>query len=227
MTETNKNQNILKPNGTLSSINLKGFLKTNDNFIKGDMIMNKTILMTALLLAFVIGCGGGGSKVTITKADGLFGDGDYQDAQEVYVDLIASQGAPAIAGAAWCSIRLNNYAQADSFFTAAGVALNADGLAGWSFARWALNDPQDALDHATAALAATPAFTALSIDTRVTDDNLIWIQASSYLQLGNYTECYNKILLLDSGYAMPTGTQYQISTALLTKLTSLGVAVAL
>lgn len=189
--------------------------------------MNKLRLMAAFLLAFIIGCGGGGggSKVTITKADNLFGDGDYQDAQEAYVELIASQGAPAIAGAAWCSIRLNNYAQADSFFTAAAVTLNADGLAGWSFASWALNDPQDAIDHAAAALAATPAFTTLSIDTRVTDDNLIWIQASSYLQLGNYTECYNKIHVLDSGYAMPTGTVYQISTALLTKLTSMGVAV--
>lgn len=187
--------------------------------------MSKIRLMAAFLLAFIIGCGGGGggNKVTITKADTLFGDGDYQDAQEAYVQLIASQGAPAIAGAAWCSIRLNNYAQADSFFTAAAVTLNADGLAGWSFASWALNDPQDAIDHAAAALAAT--FTTLSIDTRVTADHLIWIQASSYLQLGNYTECYNKIHLIDTGYVMPTGTAYQISTALLTKLASLGVAV--
>ena len=190
--------------------------------------MNKIRLMTAFLLTFIIGCGGGGggSKVTITKADNLFGDGNYQDAQEAYVALIAAEGAPAIAGAAWCSIRLHNFAQADSFFTAAGVTLDADGYAGWSFASWALNDPTDALAHATSALSATPAFTTLSIDPQVTSNHLIWIQASSYLQLGNYAECFNKIHLLDAGFVMPTGTQYQISTALLTKLTSLGVAVA-
>ncbi|MBL7959682.1 hypothetical protein JNL27_05515 [bacterium] len=190
--------------------------------------MNKVILfMTVLTFAVVAGCGGGGggSKVTITKADNLFDDGDYQDAQDAYVSLIASEGAPAIAGAAWCSIRLHNYAQADSFFSAAGVTLNADGLAGWSFASWALNDPQDALDHATAALAANPAFTTLSIDPLVTSNHLIWIQASSYLQLDNPTECYNKIHLLDAGFAMPTGNAQQIASALLTKLTSLGVAV--
>lgn len=189
--------------------------------------MNRIRLMAAFLLAFIIGCGGGGggSKVTITKADNLFGDGDYQDAQEAYVSLIASEGAPAIAGAAWCSIRLNNYAQADSFFTAAAVALNADGYAGWSFANWALNDPTDAVAHAAAALSAS--FATLTIDPRITDDHLIWIQASSYLQLGNYTECYNKIHLLDAAFVMPTGNNNQIASALLTKLTSLGVAVAL
>lgn len=189
--------------------------------------MNKITWMTAFITAFIIGCGGGGGgKMTISKAGNLFGDGDYQDAQEAYVDLIPSQGAPAIAGAAWCSIRLHNYVQADSFFTAAGVTLNADGHAGWSFANWALNSPQDAIDEATAALTATPAFTSLSIDPQVTDDHLIWIQASSYLQLANYTECYNKIHLLDTGYVMPTGNTDQIASALLTKLTSLGVAVA-
>lgn len=189
--------------------------------------MSKLTWMTALIMALVMGCGGGGggSKATLTKANQLFGDGDYQDAQEAYIALIATEGAPAVAGAAWCAIRLNRYAQADSFCTAAGVPLNADGLAGWSFASWALNDPQDALDHATAAFAASPAFSTLSIDTRVTANHLIWIQASSYLQLNNLTECYNKIHLLDSGYAMPTGNPQQIASALLTKLTSLGVAV--
>lgn len=191
--------------------------------------MNKLRLMAALLLAFAIGCGGGGggSKVTITKADNLFGDGDYQNAQEAYIELIASQGAPAIAGAAWCSIRLNNYAQADSFFTAAGVSLNVDGLAGWSFASWALNDPADAVANATIALSASPAFIALSIDPRVTADHLIWIQASAFLQLGQYDDCYSAIHLLDTGYVMPTGTSPQIASALLQKLTGLGVAVAL
>lgn len=190
--------------------------------------MNKIKLMAAFLLAFIIGCGGGGSKVTINKADNMFADGDYLDAQEAYVDLIASQGAPAVAGAAWCSIRLHNYAQADSFFTAnAGVTPNADGYAGWSFANWALNDPTDAIAHAASALGASPAFATLGIDPRVTANHLIWIQASSYLQLGNYTECYNKIHLLDAGFVMPTGISPQIASALLTKLTSLGVAVAL
>jgi hypothetical protein len=164
-------------------------------------------------------------KVTLTQANDLFTSGTYNDALEAYADLIASEGAPAVAGAAWCSIRLHNYAQADSFFTAASVTLNADGFAGWSFADWALSNPTDAISHANSALTADPDFT-LSLDTRVTADHLIWIQASSYLQQANYTNCYNKIHLLDPLYSMPVGTTYEIAAALLLKLQSLGVAIA-
>lgn len=190
--------------------------------------MNRITLIAALLMAFVISCGGGGGgkdKITLTQANDLFAGGTYNDALEAYADLIASEGAPAIAGAAWCSIRLHNYAQADSFFTAASVTLNADGYAGWSFADWAMSNPTDAISHANSALTADPDFT-LSLDTRVTADHLVWIQASSYLQTGNNTQCFNKILILDPAYSMPVGTTYQIAAALLLKLQSLGVAVA-
>ncbi|MBL7996739.1 hypothetical protein JNM05_15340 [bacterium] len=191
--------------------------------------MNRITWITAFFFALIIGCGGGGGgkeKLTLTEANDLFTAGTYGDALEAYADLISSEGAPAIAGAAWCAIRLHNYAQADSFFTAAGtVTLNADGYAGWSFANWALNNATDAITHANSALAASPTFT-LSLDTRVTAAHLVWIQASSYLQLGNNTECFNKIKLLDTGYTMPTGTSFEIANALLLKLQSLGVAVA-
>ena len=191
--------------------------------------MKRITWITVLLFAFMIGCGGGGGgskKLTLTEANDLFTSGTYGDALEAYADLIPTEGAPAIAGAAWCSIRLGNYVQADSFFTAAGsVTLNADGYAGWSFANWSLNNVTDAIAHANSALAASPNFT-LSLDTRVTKDNLIWIQASSYLQTGNYTECYNKLHLLDADFAMPSGTSFEIAAALLFELQSLGVAVA-
>lgn len=186
---------------------------------------HKLWLIGLLSMALVSCSGGGGGKdkVTLTKATDRFATGDYDQALSDFERLIATEGSQAATGAGWCLIRLSSVARADSFFATTAADSIPDAYAGWSFTSWALNDPNDAIAQAAFVLRKDADFH-LGLDARVTKDNLIWIQASSYLQLANYTACYNKIKLLDGGYVYPTGTNAQIATALMQKLQSLGSA---
>jgi len=181
--------------------------------------------MVCLVSIAISSCGGGGGKekITLTKAADQFVTGNYTTALRNFENLIASEGAPAAAGAGWCLVRLSNVARADSFFVTVAADSNTDAYAGWSFSSWALNDPSEAISRADFVIRKDANFQ-MSLDTRVTKNHLVWIQASSYLQLGDYTSCFNKIKILDAAYTYPTGTSVEIGTALMQKLQTLGAA---
>ena len=186
--------------------------------------MFRKLVLSLIALALMSGCGGGGKKVSITKANAKFTNGDYSTALENYIDLIPSQGVPAVVGAGWCSLRLNNSSQADSFFTTIAGSITPEGNAGWSFALWALNNPTTALAKANAVLAADANFS-FSLDPRIDKDDIVWIQAACYLQMADYTNCLAKIKVLEPSYSYTlSGNNYTDSTTLLAKLQSLGAA---
>lgn len=189
--------------------------------------MKQFIWILFAATALVTACGGGGGgkdKSPIDEGNQQFSSGNFAAALATFEGAVASEGAPAAAGAGWCLLRLDNITRADSFFAvAAALDTVVNAYAGWSFTGWGLNSPQAAIDRADVVLGYDAAYI-FDLDTRITFEDLVWIQASSYLQLGNYTSCYNKIHVLDGAYVMPTGTSEQIALALLNKLQTLGAA---
>jgi len=180
-------------------------------------------LTTAGLMLMMLACGGGGGGgQTIADADALFVAGNYSGAFALYISFIPDNGGQALVGAGWCDLRLNSYAQADSFFTAAAADSLPDGYAGWSFTSWVLNSPQKAIDNAAFVLIKAPNYS-FSLDSRVDKDHLIWIQAESYLELQNYQACIDKIVLLDGGFTA-TASDPNIANILAAKLQTLGAA---
>lgn len=192
---------------------------------------NKKILIAAIIsLSLMLGCGGGGGGSdgpTIEEANQLFGAGSYTDALTAYLALITDQGSAARSGAGWCYIRLNNFTEANAQFTAAAGDNLPDANAGWSVVYWAQNDPTNAVAKADAVLAAQPNWV-LSIDTRVDKDDLIYIQAASYLQLQKYGLCLSKIKAIESSYN-PTisASASDSANVLLEKIADLGAASAI
>ena len=173
------------------------------------------------LMMIMLACGGGGGK-SIAEADALFAAGDYSTALALYITFIPKNGGEAQVGAGWCDLRLNSYAQADSFFAAAAADSLPDGYAGWCFTSWALNSAQEAIDYAAFVLIKEPSY-AFSLDSRVDKDHLIWIQAESYLELQNYQACIDKIILLDGGFTA-NASDPDIANILAAKLQTLGAA---
>ncbi len=182
--------------------------------------------LNALLVLWLAACGGGGSstKVTLNDANTQFAAGTFQAALDSYLQLIASEGSVARVGAGWCYIRLNDYINADAQFSAAAADNLADGYAGWSFTAWHNSQSQQVVDRVTFVLTASPTYV-FSLDSRITKNSLIYVRASSYLQLLNYSACLTDIKVLDSGYAyVLTGNSIADANELLAKLQALGVA---
>lgn len=162
------------------------------------------------------------SGPSLEDAVGLFADQDYEAALAMYINLIPKEGSSARVGAGWCELRLHSYSDAVSYFEAAAADSLPDGYAGWSFALWALDQPSPALQKASVVLTKQPNFT-LSLDTKIKAEHLIWIQASCYLELVNYSLCLQKIQLLDASFS-PNLNDPNIANILLTKLETLGNA---
>jgi hypothetical protein len=197
--------------------------------IKGDTNMkrNKLLMAGTLMLALLIGCGGGGgstAKVTLNDANTLFTAGTFTTARQDYIQLIASQGYVAAVGAGWCDVRLKLYAQADSFFTTIASDSSSDGYAGWSFTAWYNNNAQQVVDRVSFVLRKSPGY-AFGMDARITQNRLLFIRASSYLQLQSYAACLADIKVLDTGYAYTlTGNAVTDGAALLQELGTLSSA---
>ncbi|MBX7151408.1 hypothetical protein K1X84_07195 [bacterium] len=185
----------------------------------------KYLSMTLMVVWSLLSCGGGGGgsdSTPIDDANNQFNSGNYAIALQAYVNLIASEGSPARVGAGWCQIRLKDITSAATYFSDAAADSLIDGYAGWSFVLWAQNNPQEAIDKADFVLTKSPSYI-FSLDTDITADELIWIQAASYLQLEDYSSCYDKIKALDSSYTVNLSDP-NIEDLLLQKLTSLGSA---
>lgn len=186
--------------------------------------MKKQIALSILFFSFwIIGCSGADKNDTgLKQAKSLFQDGDYTEALALYENLVFTEGSVARVGAAWCYIRLNDYASANTYFSLSADDSLMDGYMGWSFTAWAANSPQGAIEKADFVLNKNGAYT-LSLDPRVTANHLIWIQASSYFQLGNYAASVQKIKVLDASFN-PNLNSANINQLISEKLQSLGAA---
>ncbi|MBL7961208.1 hypothetical protein JNL27_13325 [bacterium] len=172
-------------------------------------------------ILWISGCPNDSKKdASLTQAKNVFKDGDYEAALVLYEDLIETEGSTARVGAAWCYIRLNDYATANTYFSLSADDSLMDGYAGWTFTAWAANSPQVAIERANFVLRKNAAYV-LSLDSRVNANHLIWIQASSYFQLGNYTASVEKIKLLDASFN-PNLNASNISQLIAEKLQVLG-----
>jgi hypothetical protein len=169
----------------------------------------------------IIGCSKEDKKVTgLKQANNVFQDGEYEDALLLYESLIETEGATAQVGAAWCYIRLEDYASANTYFSLAADDSLIDGYAGWTFTSWALNNNQTAIDRADFVIRKNANY-AFSLDARITVDHLIWIQAGSYFQLGSYSSSVEKIKLLDPAFN-PDLNASNIAQLIAEKLQTLG-----
>lgn len=184
--------------------------------------MNTKIIAVLLFVAFEItGCSKDDKKVTgLKQANNVFQDGDYEEALTIYEGLIETEGSVAQVGAAWCYVRLEDYASANTYFSLAADDSLIDGYAGWTFTSWALNNSQTAIDRADFVLRKNANYT-FSLDTRITANHLIWIQAASYYQLGSYSGSVEKIKLLDPAFN-PDMNASNIAQLIAEKLQTLG-----
>ncbi|MBL7961553.1 hypothetical protein JNL27_15070 [bacterium] len=186
--------------------------------------MKKLLLLFAI---FSIQCAGGGNhSQTLDKANLKFQAGDYAAALLVYVDLISTEGSNARVGAGWCELLLNDYESASSYFSDASDDSLVDGYAGWAFVLWAQNKPGEVISKIDWVLSIEPQYQ-FSLDERIGANQLIWLQASSYLQIGNYAQCLLWIQKLDPAFSVNINDTANVSGLLLSKLQSLGNAVNL
>lgn len=179
-------------------------------------------LFIIFIFSATAGCGAKvESKATTSKTWYLFAARDYEEALNYFVDLIPSQGSPAIVGAGWCEIRLGHLSDAEAYFAQASPS-DPDGLAGWSLASWGNDNVEVAITKANAVLQINAQYV-FPRDHRVDYKDLIWIQAASYFQLHDYAECISKIGLLDPNFSADPNSA-GIDHVLLIKLQSLGAA---
>ncbi len=185
--------------------------------------MNKIIGVLLITALASIGCGGhkSGGKTTVKSAWQSFGSGNYEESLNDFIELIPTQGSPAIVGAGWCCVRLGRLGEAQDYFAIASPA-DADGWAGWTFVRWGLDDSQDAIAKANAALQINASYI-FSRDSRVDFHDLVWIQAASFFQLRDNSNCLAKIKILDANFSADLNGS-GIDQILLAKLQSLGSA---
>ena len=183
---------------------------------------NKILLLFLVSIFWLSGCPKDDKKdiVNMKRANENFKDGDYEAALALYEELILTEGITAQIGAAWCYIRLNEITSANTYFSLAAGDSLIDGYAGWSFTSWALNDLQGAIDRAGFVIRKNPSYS-FSLDSRITVNHLVWIQASSYFQLGNRTVCVDKMKLLDPSFN-PDLNASNIDQIIAEKLQSLG-----
>lgn len=183
----------------------------------------RSLLFVLFFALWISGCSKDDKKdVSLTQAKNVFKDGDYEAALVLYEDLIETEGSVARVGAAWCYIRLNDYATANTYFSLSADDSLTDGYAGWTFTSWAANSPLGAIEKANFVLRKNAAYV-LPLDTRITANHLIWIQASSYFQLDNYAASVERIKLLDNSFN-PNLNASNISQLIAEKLQSLGAA---
>lgn len=184
----------------------------------------RNLVLWMSLLTWVISCGGGGGgdKDPLAEANDLFAVKNYAAALTAYLDAVASEGAPANVGAGWCYLRLQDYTNANAQFTTAAGDSLIDGYAGWAIIKWVQNDPAAAVAYIDFVLGRDANYI-FALDTRVTAGALIYIQASSYLELEDYAMCLAKIQVLSPGYTADLNDP-NIEDILLAKLTELGAA---
>lgn len=156
----------------------------------------------------------------LEDANRFFKQKEYQKALEIYLDCIYTDGSVARVGAGWCYLRLNNLGKADTMFRESANDSLADGLAGWSFTAWGLNQLDEAIARAYWVINKFSDFK-MSLDTLVTARQLIWIQAASYFQKGALDESVERIRQIDPAFD-PDMTAPNIADIILAKLEQLG-----
>jgi len=182
------------------------------------MVIAGTILLN-------ISCGGGEAGPTLLEeAWQKFVDGQYADAHASFSALINRNGADAYAGLGWTTMKMDSLSAADLYFQrAANLDSNVIAYAGWAIVGWTNGNYSASIGRADLVLRREPTF-AFAYDTHVVKNTMILTQAYDYFHLGDYQNCINKILLIDSGYTSPNISDPTIHTQLLAKLDALNAA---
>ncbi len=186
-----------------------------------DMRIKTTII---LILTLAMSChdNKGGASNPLEQADNLFAAKDYTSALAAYQQLIATEGSVARVGAGWCSLKLNDYISANTYFSLSAGDSIVDGYAGWSFIGWATGSIQQGIDRADFVLRKEPNYVFL-LDDRIQAKDLIYLQAMSYYQLSDYPKTVERIRHLpDQSAYNPNLGASDIGKQLLDKLQSLG-----
>lgn len=153
----------------------------------------------------------------LEKSWDLFEEQNYIEAYDGFVSLIDKDSVNALVGAGWCKLRLGQHNQAIYYFNNAQSNINS--LSGIVFAAWSNGQLELSISTANEVLVSRP-FYAFKYDKRITYTDLIWVQAASYYELGDYAACLQKITLLDNSYNASLNDP-EISSLLLAKLQSL------
>lgn len=182
------------------------------------MFKTKIILLAAMILC--VSCEKE-KRSAIEKAMDQYEEKNYVEALASYQALISTKGSIARVGAGWCKLKLEDYLAAYSFFNEAGPDSLPEGFAGWSLACWAQKNYQGAIEKSEVALRLKPNFKS-GFDGKFSSVELIWLQASCYFFLNDYSKTVNKIKQLpgQSNYN-PDLQSDNISHELLVKLESL------
>ena len=182
----------------------------------------KLKLMYASIFIFLLtfGCGGSISSDPLADAWTAFEAKDYSGALVQFAALTsdASISAEANTGAGWSSLRLFDYANANTYFSSA--ASNIDANAGLSFCEWAQGNNSNAIVKADLVLTASSTYIFLH-DTQITASKLVLIKAHAYYELAQYDQCLTMIKQLDGSYN-PTIAPTDSAQVLVAKLTALG-----
>ena len=156
----------------------------------------KYIAVAAVL--FISGCGGSGGSDPIADAWKSFEAKQYSQSFSQF-QLIGLGNPEVNVGLGWNCIRLDTIDLANIYFQAIASDSLEDAYAGWSTALWIQGDYQACIDKANVTLQKSPLYS-FQHDPNVTYQDLIWNQASGYFHLADYSNCINRIKLLDANF---------------------------
>lgn len=183
--------------------------------------MRLLAIFLIVLLSTIVACDSGKKEKSIEHYWRLFERGQYLESREGFLKLVDDEGSDAYTGAGWSSLRLGDFEDADNYFSHVSSS-DLAGQAGWAFTKWTINDPEGALEKAEIVLSSVPNYT-FPHDTRIDRNDLIWIEAASYLQLGNNGMCLARIQALNPNFTVNL-IDPAVEQMLLAELQRLGAA---
>ncbi len=161
--------------------------------------MNKISKYLIGLSIVLTGCGGSTPSDPVADGWAFFSSGQFTDAHASFVMGVEQGNREGYVGLGWICIDLDSIPEADRYFgLAAGDSL-IDGFAGWSAVLSARGNYSGSILKADFVLRHDPSYTFIHRPT-VNFQDMIWYQASAYLQMGNYAACLERIQELDSGF---------------------------
>lgn len=156
-----------------------------------------------------------------------FEKGQFSKAAEAFRTAIAEDSyySDAYNGLGWAYTRLDSIEVARNNFT---VAINSsqsttnifrDASAGRAFVNLALEDYEEAIRDVNNALQAQTSYRyyydyVFRHDTRIDEMDLLLVRAESYFLMGNYSECYSTLLLLDDALIVDQDNPEELAKAI-------------
>lgn len=156
---------------------------------------------------------------------GQFESNDYAGALSAFLVASSSYSASAYVGAGWASLRLGQYQDALSYLSRADIEyLSADEIndrsAGLVFLLWGADRDTEALLQASQLNSRSPNYV-FQHDETVDFKDIAYVEASIHWGQQNWTNCLNKIRIIDPSYTTSVSDP-NIASILLAKLETLG-----